>query len=107
MTQCLSKIYLCLVLYSVSSAFKGIMSKVGNSYVTGLLGQTLAGGRTFGHYIYGKTGHYTCSKCHNYSVCTSVLRCPGVANNGLCVVWPGKEAMFSLDVMETSVAFEL
>ena len=25
----------------------------------------------------------------------------------LCVVWPENEAMFSLDVLETSVAFEL
>ena len=24
-------------------------------------------------------------------------------NNKLCVVWPGNEAMFSLDVLETSV----
>ena len=42
------------------------------------------------------------SECHNYSVCWYC--CTMMSNNRLCVVWPGNEAIFSLDVLETSVS---
>ena len=81
------------------------MSKVGNASITSLLGQTLAGERTFGHYIYGGTKSGTSQQMSQLQClycCTTMS-----VSSKLCVVWPGNEAMFSLDVLETSVAFEL